>query len=74
MSLVDLLSSCALNLLTVCRVCERSYRVDRGRGDRGSFSVRFRAFSCRCVCVRRFVLVARMVLMFLRAWSSFALT
>lgn len=50
MSLVDLLSSRALNLLTVCRVCERSYRVDRGRGDRGSFSVRFRAFSCRCVC------------------------
>ena len=74
MSLVDLLSSRALNLLTVCRVCERSYRVDRGRGDRGSFSVRFRAFSCRCVCVLRFVLVARMVLMFLRAWSSFVLT
>lgn len=74
MSLVDLLSSRALNLLTVCRVCERSYRVDRGRGDRGSFSVRSRAFSCRCVCVLCFVLVARMVLMFLRAWSSFALT
>jgi uncharacterized Fe-S radical SAM superfamily protein PflX len=41
-SLVDLLPSRALNLLTVCRVCERSYRVDRVRGDRGSFSARFR--------------------------------
>ena len=44
MSLVDLLSSRALSLLTVCRVFERSYRVDRVRGDRWSFSVRFLVF------------------------------
>lgn len=74
MSLVDLLSSRALSLLTVYRVFERSYRVDRVRGDRGSFSVRFLVFPCRFVRVLRLVLVARMVLMFLRAWSSFALT
>lgn len=56
MSLVDLLSSRALNLLTVCRVCGRSYRVDWVRCDRGSSSVRFRVFSCRFVRVLRLVL------------------